>query len=176
MENNKLTSILEEKISEYLVLLIRPTVIGVIGVLIWVFLHKKISVSFEDQGIFESLLTVIGSVHGLLAALQINTASNRNQRMEQAIYLKDKRMFDENSCIRIKKGVKFLLGVFSLIFFIIFLVYPFRNTYTGVITVWTVMFVLYLLWEVANELSNPFKGVSKITPEQYEEIFCSEKK
>ncbi len=172
MENKKSLGILEEKnILQYMILLLRPMLIGGVGALIWLLFHKRIAVTKEDEGIFESVFIVIGSIHGLLAALQVNTASNRNQRMEQAIHLKDKRMFDEHSCIRVKKGVKFLLGVFSLVFFFMFLLYPFKDSYSGTIAVWVVMFTLYLLWEIATELSDPFKGVSKITDEEYEEIF-----
>jgi Ca2+/Na+ antiporter len=137
------------------------------------FLRQGISITHEDVGVFEPLLGVIGIAHGLIASTQIQRASEQHQKIKIALRLKNKRMFEENSCARIHPAIKMLLSVFSIIFFAIFLLFPFISTYAGIVVVWTTMFVLYLLWEVASELDDPYNGIDKITKEEVEKIFST---
>ncbi|MBP9851326.1 MAG: hypothetical protein KBC71_01295 [Candidatus Pacebacteria bacterium] len=156
---------------QYATLLIRPTILGFFGSAIWFFLRENIAIESHDIGIFEPLLGVIGVVHGLIASTQIQAANEKYQKIKTAIFLKDEKMFNENICVRIHPAVKMLLGVFSLIFFSVFLFFPFITTYAGIITVWTTMFVLYLLWEVASELDDPYNGIDKISKKDTEDAF-----
>ena len=64
--------------------------------------------------------------------------------------------------------------MFSLIFFGIFVLYPFVNIYTGKVVVWATMFVLYLLWEVAYELDDPYHGIWKVTRQVVYDTFSNQ--
>ncbi len=147
----------------YLRLLLRPALIGVVGVVIWYFLKQWISIDPRDQGVFEPALNIIGVAHGLLASAQIAKVNDQNQKIQQALTLKNWQQFKEYECLRINPVIKLLLAIFSLIFFAIFVLYPFANIYTGKIVVWATMFVLYLLWEVAYELDDPYHGIWRVT-------------
>jgi hypothetical protein len=167
---------LDSKSYKYLLLLIWPAIIGSVGAFIWYLIGNKICVTKKDEGIFENILVIVGGTHGFIAGLQIAYASRRKQKMKQAIKLKNKQMFDEFACDGILEEVRHILAVTSVLIFGIFLFYPFDSIYTGLVSVWIVMFLLYMLWAYANEMSDPYKGVSKITPEEVEEIFGKEEK
>lgn len=169
METNKKIPVV--KAYQYTILLIRPIILGIIGAVIWYFLRQRISVVYEDQGVFEPLLGLIVVAHGFLATMQIQKVDIQHQKIKEAIRRKDKELFEENACIRISPVIKFLLAIFSIVFFVIFLIYPFHSIYTGVMVVWITMFALYLLWEVAAELDDPFHGIWKIDYEKIKEIF-----
>ncbi|MBP6904771.1 MAG: hypothetical protein KBB91_01800 [Candidatus Pacebacteria bacterium] len=158
----------------YLKLLIRPALIGVAGVFVWYFLKKWIGIDQRDQGVFEPVLNIIGVAHGLLAAAQISKVNDQNQKIQQAITLKNWQQFKEYECLRINPVIKLLLAVFSLIFFGIFVLYPFVNIYTGKVVVWATMFVLYLLWEVAYELDDPYHGIWKVTRQVVYDTFSNQ--
>jgi hypothetical protein len=90
--------------------------------------------------------------------------------------MKDKNLFDRNNFKKLSPVIKFLLLIFSLLFFGLFLLYPFSSTYSGVVIIWATIFVLYLLWAVAAELADPFHGVWKITHETAEKVFAQDEK
>lgn len=155
----------------YLSLVLRPAGIGVIATIIWYFAQDTIKVPMADQGVFECVLGIIGIAHGLIASMQIAKVADQHQKIQVALILKNKEMFRENSCVRISPVIKLLLAVFSILFVVIFILYPFSSIYTGSITVWTVIFVLYLLWEVASELDDPYHGIWSITPAKVKAVF-----
>ena len=140
---------------KYLKLLIRPLVIGFISSFIWFFIHKKIEFQKMDEGIFELLFGVIGIAHGMIASFQIEKVANQQNALNQALETKNENLFVETQCLKINPIIKFLLLVFSLIFFIIFLLFPFTSEYSGFLVVFITIFILYLLWEVAVELDDP---------------------
>ncbi len=156
---------------KYLKLLFRPSMIGVAGSTIWYFTHTHMSVSQEDQGVFESILGIFGGIHVLIASFQIIKVVDQYNKILQALHNKNKLLFEENICLRINPGIKFLLGICSAIIFILFLLYPFATTYAGTLITGFILFGLYLLWEIASELDEPYNGITKITRVQVEETF-----
>lgn len=163
----------KDNLWEYRSLLYAPFWFGCIGAIAWYFSDGKISFVTEAQSVFEPILGIIGIAHGVIASMQIHKVYEQNQKIQLAILLKDKRLFDENAYLRISPVIKLLLAVFSLVFFSVFLLYPFPDTYTGLVVVWTTIFILYLLWSVASELDDPFHGVWRITPELAEKVFSA---
>lgn len=117
------------------------------------------------------MLVLIGFAHGLLASRQIMAAADRQQAIELSIKTGNKKLFDDNVQTSINPVIKMLLAVFSIIFFVIFLLYPFNSVYAGVVTVWIVMFVLYLLWAVAMELADPYNGIWRVSRTYIAKIF-----
>jgi len=162
---------LDSKSWEYLPLLILPAIIGCVGSFIWYLIGDKICVTKKDEAIIEHLLMLVGGTHGIIAGFQITFASQRKQKMKQARKDKNKEMFEEYACAGIPEEVKHILAITSVLIFIIFLFYPFDSNYAGIVSVWIAMFLLYMLWAYANEMSDPYRGVSKITPEEFEKIF-----
>ena len=167
---------LSEKISNFFLLSIRPIVIAITGSFLWYLLHKSMRFGYEDREVFQPLLGFIFGLHCFIAGLQINSASDRSQKMKQAKSLRDKRRFEEYACIRVSDEVQGILFILSVSIFFAWLFYPFYSTYAGLITVWITLFIMCYLWESAVEMSNPFKGISKITPEEFKEIFEKEEK
>ncbi len=155
----------------YLALLIRPAILGVVAVIIWYYSRSFIQVPVTDQGVLQSVLAIIGMAHGFIAAMQIERVAEQNRKIRTALIIKNKEMFDENSCTTIHPVIKLLLAIFSILFVVVFIHYPFSSSYTGILTVWTVIFVLYLLWEVASELDDPYHGIWNITHEKYKQVF-----
>ncbi len=163
----------KDNLWEYRSLLYTPFWFGCIGAIAWYFLNGKISFVSESQGVFEPILNIIGIAHGVIASMQIHKVYEQNQKIQLAIILKDKKLFDENAHLRISPVIKLLLAVFSFVFFGVFLLYPFPDTYTGLVIVWATIFILYLLWAVASELDDPYHGVWNITHEMVEKVFSS---
>jgi hypothetical protein len=155
----------------YLALLVRPTLFGIIGITLWYFLHPYTQVDETDKDVFQNVSAFIGVAHALIASLQITQVYSRHQNIKLALALKDQRIFKENSCVRISPIIKMLLGVFSFAIFFMFLLYPFKSIYAGCTNVWLIIFVLYLLWEVAAELDDPYHGVWRITRKIVQERF-----
>lgn len=159
---------------QYAKLIVRPTLIGSLAAFCWYVWYVSpyyIGFPLEDKEVFQSILGLIGVVHGFIASMQIQKVSDQHQKIQRALALKDRKLFEENACIRINPAIKFLLAVFSIIFFIIFLFFPFASIFSGMVTLGTTMFILYLLWEVASELDDPFHGIWSITQKQVNEIF-----
>lgn len=156
---------------KYLKLLLRPSLIALLGTLLWFMIHKYIEFSREDEGVFELVLGMIGIAHGVIASFQIQKVANQQDLMYQALQIKNKELFLQMECLRIHPVIKFLLFIFSAIFFIVFLLFPFREIYSGIVVVFITIFVLYLLWEVAVELDDPYHGLSKISKEKIIEAF-----
>lgn len=159
------------KMFKYLKLLLRPLIIAFIGSILWFFIHKKIEFSKEDEGVFELLLGMVGIAHSVIASFQIQKVANQQDLMYQALQIKNKELFLQMECLRIDPIIKFLLFIFSVIFFIVFLLFPFKEIYSGIIVVFITIFVLYLLWEVAVELDDPYHGLSKISKESIVKAF-----
>lgn len=158
----------------YFILLLRPTLIGLSGLTLWYFTHEYISVEKTDQGIFESIIGAFVNIHVLIASFQIIKVVGQYNKITQAIHTKNKVLFEENICLRINPGIKFLLGVCSGIIYLLFLIYPYTTTYAGVFTTGFVLFILALLWEVASELDDPYNGISKIKREEVDKAFPKE--
>jgi hypothetical protein len=152
-------------------LLLMPILISSFGSALWVFLEEYICIAKGDQGIFEPILSVIGVAHGLIASLQIQKVNNQQDAIKVAFLTKDLALLKANIHTRISPVIKLLLFVFSVIFYFIFLVYPFESQMTGIIMTFVVMFILYILWEVAIELDDPFHGVWKITKKDIVDAF-----
>lgn len=156
---------------KYYSLAIMPSVIATFAALIWALFGPLLQVPNSDVEVFNSVFGIVGLAHGLIASMQINRGYNQQQKIQIALFLKDERMFKENACIRINPAIMFLLFIFSLIFFLLFLFFPFESIKTGIVAVWAVVFVLYFLWKVAQELFNPYKGVHKVSQDEVQEKF-----
>lgn len=156
---------------EYLKLLIMPTVVGLLGSLLWLGIHKSIEFSRNDVGIFEIFLGVVCIAHGMISSLQIQKVANKQDYIYQALETKNRKLFIETQCLKINPVIKFLLLIFSAIFFIMFLLFPFQENYAGFIVVFLSIFILYLLWEVAVELDGLYHGIWKISKKRIIEVF-----
>ena len=156
---------------KHLELLIRPTFLALIGTIIWFFIHRKIEFPKEDKEVFELLLGIVSIAHGLIASFQIQKVANQQDAMYQALEIEDKQLFLRMQCLKINPVIKFLLLIFSIIFFIVFLLFPFEKIYSGTIVVFLTIFVLCLLWEIAVELDDPYNGVWKISKKRIMNAF-----
>lgn len=155
----------------YTWLLVRPTIIAIVSGIIWSFFYGKYSIAQEDKSAFEILIAIIATAHALLASLQISKVNDQQEKIKIAIVLKDSRLFKENTCARINPVIKLLLFVFSILFFVIYIFFPFTSIYAGKIVVSITMFVLFLLWEIAAELDDPYHGIWKIDRKAMEKHF-----
>jgi hypothetical protein len=155
----------------YAWLLVRPIIIAVIAASIWALLFGKYSVSQDDKSAFEILIAIIATAHALLASLQISKVNDQQEKIKIAILLKDVRLFKENTCTRMNPVIKLLLFVFSIMFFVIYIFFPFTTIYAGIIVVSITMFVLFLLWEVAAELDDVYHGIWKVNRKNMVELF-----
>lgn len=158
----------------YLSILIRPTIFGCIAMIIWYYIHPFTQVPKSDQDSFQNALAVIGIAHALIASTQIGQVYSKQQNIKLALKIRNKGLFEENMYICISPVMKLMLATFSFIIFYVFLLYPFDSVYTGCNMVWIVIFVLYLLWEVALEFENPYNGVWKVTREKVVKVFGEE--
>ncbi len=156
---------------KYLKLLITPFIISMIGSLIWFKIKNAISFEKEDENVLELLLGIISIAHGMIASFQIEKVANQQDAIYQALKTQNKELFLATECLKINPVIKFLLFIFSIIFFLIFLFYPFKSIYDGMIVVFLTIFILYLLWEVAVELDDPYHGIWKINKEEIMKIF-----
>jgi hypothetical protein len=171
---------------KYIYLLLRPVFAGMVCSFIWYLFYTLTNVAFnrEDLPVFESLLSIIGFAHATIVGVQINKVYTQYQNIQVARATSDFSLFKASTCVRISVVVKGLLVTFSLVFYMIFLVYPFACAYSGIISVWITIFIIVCLWEVSAELDDPFHGVWKLDLEtlkkefpkhkrQMEEIFSS---
>lgn len=156
---------------KYLRLLVLPSVIGTVAAIAWYMLRDWLGINPSDRDIFQSWVALPSVVHGLIAGALISKVNEQNQKLIQALDLKNWQQFKEYEHLRIHPVIKLLLATFSLIFFFMFVLYPFVSIRTGVIIMWATMFILYLLWQVATELDDPYNGISKITKEKVYEVF-----
>ena len=158
-------------ILKYFKLSIRPAIFACFSVLVWLKTHKVSLYFKDDEKYFEYAFGFFAGIHALIAGLQISFASQRKQKMEQAKTLGNEKMFNEYSCIRISSEIVVILVATSLSIYALLILYPFQTINAGVTFTFMTMFILCLMWECAVEMSNPFKGVSKISKEEYKKIF-----
>ena len=64
---------------------------------------------------------------------------------------------------KINPIIKFLLLVFFINFFFIIFYYSFTSRIQWFLVVFITIFILYLLWEVAVELDDPYHGIWRIS-------------
>jgi hypothetical protein len=157
---------------KYWPLLVRPFFVGLFASFVWYVLHEKINVDRTDMGIFELLLEYVGVVYAIIVGYLIGQIIKQYRQIKRAFRKKNREIFEDYAYdTELPNAVRGMLLIFSFIVFLIFLLFPLVTDYAGIISVWIVMFLLYLIWEVANELTDPFKGISKITTEQVEQFF-----
>ncbi len=159
---------------KYVALLIRPTMIGAIAAFLWYLFRDSIGIDPADKEVYQWWPILPSAVHGVLIGLFVYKVTSQNQRLLQAKALENWKQFKENECLRIHKIIKGVFALFSFIFFVVFLLYPFASAKTGIVFTWLTMFILYLMWEVATELDDPYNGIWKITHEEVLELFSSQ--
>jgi hypothetical protein len=156
---------------KYYKLFIRPAIFACFSVFVWLKTHKVSFYFKDDERYFEYTYAFFAGIHALIAGLQISFASQRKQKMQQAVTLRNEQMFKEYSCIRISSEIVVILVATSLSLYILLILYPFATINSGVTFTFMTMFVLCLMWECAVEMTDPFKGISKITRKEYQRIF-----
>lgn len=158
----------------YAVLVLRPLIIAYISVKCWQYFRKNFDyliVHYDDREIFICGLAIVGSLHVIIAGLQLQKISNQKNIIPLADELRDGKMFLESACVKMNKEIKTLLAIFSLLILVMCAVFPFNHEHTGNIIIFIVMFSLYLVWEMAIELDDQFHGVHKIKLSKVKETY-----
>ena len=168
-----------QKASKYKILLLRPTCIALSFFVLWeciswMFIFKP----KDDQELqilllaFEVFGTVVVALHGFLATLFLIKLFERDHNISMALEFEDEKLF-RMSTYSMKDSLLFhgLLFLYSIVFFIGFLVFPFPNNSEAFFFIFATMFLIFLIWEVALELLDPYEGVSRIDKEKVKFVF-----
>lgn len=74
------------------------------------------------------------------------------------------------SLTRLPNLLKIFLYLLSLVGIFVFLLLPFTNIYYGIISVVSLVFILGLVFQLIEDLDNPFVGYWNITSEPFEKV------
>lgn len=168
-----------QRMSKYKILLLRPICIALAFFVLWECISWIFVFKPKDEQELQILLlafevfgTVVVALHGFLATLFLMKLFERDHNISMALEFEDEKLF-RTSTYAMKDSLLFhgLLFLYSMVFFIGFLVFPFPNDSQAFFFISTTMFLIFLIWEVALELLDPYKGVSKIDKEKVKEVF-----
>lgn len=162
---------------EYRILLVRPFWFGLIGAVLWYILHPFFEFSSKEDldlwiVVLGLLVTLLGTIHGFLAANQVMNIVQQRDKMFQAYKAGDEKEFYRYECIRIQPYIKAGLFIFSVLFWLIFLFCPFPSNLAGILIEWIVIFVLYFIWEIAAEAEDPYHGIKSLNKKEVEAHFA----
>jgi hypothetical protein len=144
----------------HFILIMKPFLIALLVLMMWDWLRfRGYHFPKEDEPIMIStVITIIGIVYGVIAALIINSVWGKYKKVVICILEKDKHTFlmyrDERMPIMIHL---FLFSLSApLLGLVIMLNY--KEQWTGTVAVFLVTFILSLYWIVLIQLDNPLKS------------------
>lgn len=164
-------------------LLIKPAILGLVALGIWILLRFQFGILADkaDEGIMASgTIAFLFFVYGLMAAFIMAKVWTEWREIETAVRERDEKKFVDLKDQRVPRTLKMLLIIFSIFIAVAFFLSGFQNSIKGVFSVFAIVFMLTVVWEVLMDLDDYFTGEWNIDihalPEAWQSKYFGEKK
>ena len=161
-------------VKRHLPMILKPFIFSLIMVLIWKVLRDYgIHLNKESEvSITAAVIPVIGIIYGVKAGLVLNNVWEEYKKMSTAVIKKDIDTFLLYRDEQIPIVIHLLLGVLAFFILVLIMLLNYDDIWTGIVSVFSASFVLFIMSVVAIELDHPTRSIwfKERIPEEWLEI------
>lgn len=152
-------------------LIVTPLILAAPAVLIWhyLFINGWHSTRQADEPIVNAILPLLGTIHVFITGFRMARESDDIRKMKQAITEKDKTAFLSLAEDAIPMPLKYVIFTSATLIQMWVISLHYDLYWTGFASVYSVGYMLSLIWEVIADFDDPINGmwVVKGVPEEW---------
>ena len=142
-------------------LMITPLILSAPAVLIWHYLYMKgwHSTASADEPIVNAILPGLFSAHVFIAGLMIIHESDDMRKMKRAVREKNKEAFIEIAEDAVPTPMRYILFMTGNLILAWTMSLHYELYWTGFASVYSVGYILTLIWEIIADFDDPINGI-----------------
>lgn len=166
-------------VKRHLPIVLKPLLVALLGLAVWKFLLVNNGIHFvreAENPLLFLILPLVSFIYVIFASIAVGSVFEEYKTIARSVVGLDLETFLLHRDEQLPILVNILVAAPSIILIALVLLFPYQDTWVGIASVFTVIFVVSTTWIVATELDDYESGIwfKEKVPEDWHKIDIEE--